>query len=118
MPGQLQLTEGATRFSLSFAKTRELVPLEAWMEQPIFRPGVSVRDLVKSVADKEGAHSDPDYNATLAEAKSVLYGPDESHLHIIAGIAEYLLEVLRREPLEPATGIPLRRRENGIWERA
>jgi hypothetical protein len=117
MPGQLRVADGKTRFRLSFAKTREVMPLEAWLEQPILRPGVSVRDLIRSVANKEGAHSDPDYNATLAEAKRVQYGQDESHLHTIAGIAEYVLDVLRIEPLEPAEGIPLRRRQDGAWER-
>jgi len=118
LPGRLEVTNGKPHFNLLFAPTQEQMALEAWLEQPLLGPDLSVRELIRSVADKEGAHSDPRYNEALAEAKRVKYVADESHLHCIVGIAEYLLAFMRREPLQVVKDVPLRRREDGVWERA
>jgi hypothetical protein len=100
-----------------FARTKEQMTLEAWLNQPLLGPDLSVRELIRSVADKEGAHADPHYNEALAQAKSVKYLADESHLHCIVGIAEYLLAFMQRERLQVVAAVPLRR-ENGGWQRA
>jgi hypothetical protein len=56
--------------------------------------------LIKSVADKEGAHADPDYNATLRHMRQWKLIDDESHKMVVCGIARYLLDLLEREKLE------------------
>jgi len=69
MPGQLTVsTNGNYQFELSFAQSETLMSIDDWMQQPVLSPKISVRELIKSVADKEGAHSDPDYNETLVKA--------------------------------------------------
>jgi len=118
LPGHLEITNGKAHFRLLFAPTQEQIDLEAWLEQPLLGPDLSVRELIRSVADKEGAHADPRYNDALARAKCVRYAADESHLHCIVGIAEYLLAFMRREPLQVVAGVPLRRGNDGAWERA
>ena len=91
--------------------------LELWLDQPFIFPDVTVREIIRSVADKEGAHADPKYNDTLFRSKAVKYGLNDSHLHNIVGIAESLLEFLHREPLQVAAGIPPRRNAQQVWER-
>jgi len=118
LPGQLVVRDGIPRFRLKFATTMEQMPLEQWLDQPFLGPTLSVREFLRSVANKEGAHYDPKYNETLVRAKMVHYVTDESHLHCVVGIAEYLLEFLRREPLQVRPGIPLHRTASGDWENA
>jgi hypothetical protein len=68
LPGRLEVKNGRPRFSLLFARSAEQMPLDAWLKQPMLGPDLSVREFVRSIADKEGAHSDPKYNDTLARA--------------------------------------------------
>jgi hypothetical protein len=118
VPGRLEVRDGKTHFELLFAPTQEQLVLEEWLQQPMLGPDLSIRELIRSVADKEGAHADPSYNDALVRAKSVKYVTDESHLQCIVGIAEYLVAFTRREALKVAEGIPLRRGSSGVWERA
>jgi hypothetical protein len=37
---------------------------------------ITIRELIKSVADKEGAHSDPVFDSTLLFAKLIKYVKD------------------------------------------
>jgi hypothetical protein len=74
MPGQLTVsTNGNYQFELSFAQSETLMSIDDWMQQPVLSPKISVREIIKSVADKERAHSDPDYNETLVKAKLVTF---------------------------------------------
>lgn len=97
MPGRLTIKEGTSKFELLFSKSDEgiLMAPEDWIKQAIISPEITIRELVKSVADKEGAHSDPEYNDTLIKAKLTKYVSDESHIPIIVAIGEYLLNWLR-----------------------
>ena len=117
LPGRLEFNSSRPRFKLLFAKTKEQMPLDEWLDQPLFGPDLSVRELLRSVADKEGAHSDPKYNETLARAKLVQYCSEESHLHCIVGFGEYLLDFLHIEDLQVRRGVPVRRSPSGAWER-
>jgi hypothetical protein len=118
LPGELEVRNGRHRFRLKFANTKEQMTLDAWLDQPFLGPDLTVREFIRSVANKEGAHADPKYNETLARAKSVKYCSDESHLHCIVGLAEYLLDFVRLEPLQVADGVSLNRNDRQAWERA
>ena len=76
--------------------------INAWVEQPIINPTTTVKELIKSVANKEAAHSDPDYNETPSKARSLNIVGDESHLPDIVSIAAYLLEELTESGAIPA----------------
>ena len=100
VPGRLSADNtGKSRFVLTFDSARQQMELGPWLDQPLFAPNLSVRDLIMSVANKEGAHSDPDYNESLLRAKMVEYVKEESHQPCIIAIAEYVLAFVRTEPL-------------------
>jgi hypothetical protein len=103
MPGRLCVSaSGDSYFELLFAKSTELMAVEDWIQQPFFSPSITVRDLIKSVADKEGAHSDPDFNETLIRSKLVKYAHNESHMIAVIAIGEYLLKWIRDSGALPA----------------
>lgn len=101
IPGSLTRdANGRAVFQLLFDKSKDRLPLREWVRQPCFNPTISIHELIKSVADKEGAHADPDYNATLRHTRLWKLIDDESHTMVICGIAKYLLDFLEREELE------------------
>lgn len=96
VPGQSSISsDGTYHFELMFAKSMMLMEPEEWIRQPFFSPSITIRELIKSVADKEGAHSDPDYNETLVRAKMVKYVRDDSHIPAIVALGDYLAKWLR-----------------------
>lgn len=103
MPGRLSVSaDGVSHFELLFAKSQELMAVEEWIRQPFFSPSISIRELVKSVADKEGAHCDPDFNETLILAKLVKYARNESHVPAVVAIGDYLSQWIRDSGSLPA----------------
>jgi hypothetical protein len=113
MPGQLEVKSGRSRFSLLFADPLEQMDLEPWLEQPFVGPATTVRKLIRTVADKEGVHADPDYPETLKQAKAVKYAGDESHKHCIVALGEYILRYLSQGELQVRPNIPLHRMPPG-----
>jgi hypothetical protein len=96
MPGRLTVSaNGVYGFELLFAKTTALMSIADWVQQPIFSPQITIRELIRSVADKEAVHSDPDYNETLVKAKLVKYVRDDSHIPCIVAFGKYLTAWLR-----------------------
>ena len=103
MPGRLTVRpDGSSQFELLFARSHELLDVASWIRQPCLSPKITVRELIKSVADKEGAHSDPDFNETLVRAKLVTYVSNDSHIPVITAIGEYVLARIRDSGACPA----------------
>ena len=107
-PGIVSMRDGKPRFFLDFASDNSTMPLDAWLGQR-FVGHWSVREFIRSVADKEGAHADVTYNDTLEWAKSAKFGLEDGHPMFIVGIAEYLFNVLHYEHPRLRKGIPLKR---------
>jgi hypothetical protein len=98
VPGGLSRNQnGLPVFQLKFHRSMALVPLKEWLNQPCNNAKITFRELIKSVANKEGAHSDPDYNETLKHTRSFMVGDEFSHPVIICGIAQYLLDFIKNE---------------------
>ena len=78
-----------------FDESQPLIPLSEWREQQLVSQDITIRDLIKSVADKEAAHSDEEVNATLGQLKSIRFGggPGADGEHI-ASIGHYILRNL------------------------
>jgi hypothetical protein len=98
MPGRLHGDgKGGFHFELLFSNNDVNLLMEpaAWIAQPFFNAKITVRELIKSVADKEGAHSDRNYNETLLRAKAIQMGTHESHIPAVVAIGEYLLNHLQ-----------------------
>jgi len=113
----LFITDQVTRSTLRLARSGARLGVEAWLEQPFMTPQITIREFIRSVADKEGAHADPSANDTLQLAGSIHYGADQSQAHEIAAIAEYIAEFVRNEELCLRPGIALRRpTAGGAWE--
>ncbi len=101
IPGRLTRdANGRAVFQLLFDRSKACLPLRQWVQQPCFNSTITIYELIKSVADKEGAHADPAYNATLRHTRQWKLIDDESHKMVVCGIAKYLLDFLEFEKLE------------------
>jgi hypothetical protein len=101
IPGRLTCdANGRAVFRLLFDKSKARLSLKEWIQQPCFNREITIHELIKSVADKEGAHADPDYNTTLRHTRQWKLIDDASHTMVVCGISRYLLDVLDREKLE------------------
>lgn len=95
MPSRLNFDgKGGVNVEELFDESKGTIFLDQWLDQRLFNLNITIRELIKSVADKEGAHSDPEYNSTLNLTKKVMVAntPSDS-LHVVA-IGEYVLRVL------------------------
>ncbi len=98
MPGRLEIiNQNVAVFTLLFSKDIEQMPVDNWVDQIFFKEGVTIRELIKSVADKEGAHSDKDYNNTLLHCKRWSFNDIESHILGVYAISKYVLALFKNE---------------------
>jgi hypothetical protein len=86
--------KGGSKIERLFYLDEPPIDLTAWLDQPLFNKKITIRELIKSVADKEGAHSDKNYNDTLRAVMSVKLPDQDIHLKHIVAIGEYLLNTL------------------------
>ena len=68
------------------------IDLKEWLDQPLFTNEISIKELIKSIADKEAAHSDNDYGKTLSTTNQVKIAGKNSHQLFIVAIGKYILE--------------------------
>jgi hypothetical protein len=88
---------------------RKELPLEAWRNQALLNSAITIRDLIRSVADKEAQHSDPQLNDTLKLSKSIhLGGTARVDSEFIAAIGHYITEELVVRGLEARSASDLR----------
>lgn len=98
MPGSLSFSEHKLpTFNLLFSKKQERMKLEPWVDQMFFKEGISIRELIKSVADKESAHADKNYNDTLLHCKNWIFNDTECHILGIYGLAKFIYDLVIRE---------------------
>jgi len=98
MPGRMEkINKTIPIFTLLFSKENEEMIINDWVDQIFFNEKISIRELIKSVADKEGAHSDKNYNNTLLYCKSWSFNDVESHILGIYAISKYVLAVFKKE---------------------
>ena len=86
--------KGGSRITSLFDMRSEMIPLEQWLDQPLFNKDITVRNLIRSVSDKESAHSDKEYNDTLLFTKSVKLVDEDMHKQHIIAIGEYVLSMM------------------------
>ena len=67
---------GGSSLSKLFNKSASSLLLDEWLEQNLFDYATTIKRLIRSVADKEGTHSDKSYNTFLRETKSVVLADD------------------------------------------
>ena len=98
MPGRLEVVNKSIPvFTLLFSREMEEMSANEWVSQIFFKEDITIRELIKSVADKEGAHSDKNYNDTLLHCKGWSFNETESHILGIYAISKYVLAVFKKE---------------------
>jgi hypothetical protein len=96
--------KGGSDIDFLFDETKDPMNIAEWLEQPLFRQDVTVKKLIRSVADKEAAHADEDKNSTLHLTRSVLFpGNDSLAAKAVVAIGRYLVKVIALQSLQ-ATG--------------
>ena len=86
--------EGGARVTEIVDKSKQPITIDEWIAQPLFNAQITVREFIRSVADKEGAHSDRSYNETLLLGKHVSLAEQELHPPTMIALAEYIASVL------------------------
>lgn len=86
--------KGGSRITSLFDIRAEIIPLEEWLNQSLFNINITIRELIRSVSDKESVHSDKEYNETLKFTKSVKLISEDIHKQHIVAIGEYILELI------------------------
>ncbi len=93
IPGRISFGAGATsHLDRLFNESGPMLTIADWLEQKLFSKSITLKEMVRSVADKEGAHADLLPNQALCLTKSVLF-PDEDSLaaKAIVAIAQYVV---------------------------
>jgi hypothetical protein len=98
MPGSLSFHEHKLpTFNLLFSKKQEKLKLQPWTDQIFFKEGISIRELIKSVADKKAAHADKDYNDTLRHCKNWTFNEIGCHILGVYGISKFIYSLVTTE---------------------
>lgn len=94
MPGTL--TSNSCRVFDVFELDQEPIPLASWLDQHLFDETVTIRVLIRSVADKDGgAHVDNQLDMTLQKTYSTFINERESHAVFIVEIGRYVASQVR-----------------------
>ncbi|MGR3273820.1 hypothetical protein ACSYAD_01800 [Acaryochloris marina NIES-2412] len=86
--------QGGSRIIEMFDRRAQMIPLEEWLNQDLFNKEITIKNLIRSVADKEAAHSDKTYNNTLNLSRSIKLVDEDIHKQHIVAIGEYQLEIM------------------------
>jgi len=87
--------KGGTKIESLFNINGKPLFLEEWLNQNLLSLNINIGQLIRSVADKEGAHSDPDYDETLEFTNLIRISNDSSHSQYIIAIGEYVSSQLK-----------------------
>ena len=93
IPGLMSFDgKGGSEMEILFNESGPMLPMQAWLDQRLFSSSMTLREFIRSVADKEGAHADKVPNDTLKLTKSVLFPGDETlAAKSIIAIARYVV---------------------------
>ena len=84
-----------------FDESKELISLALWRDQQLVHQSVTILSLIRSVADKEAAHSDRDSNKTLDLMRFFQFGGAKAGAEILTTIGHYILRKLLFDRLVP-----------------
>lgn len=83
------------KISPLFNEAVAALPLDEWLRQKLFDKDTTIRDFIRSVADKEAAHSDLSYNSVLRKTKTVkISGEASLAAEAIISIGRYITKAL------------------------
>lgn len=94
-----------TQYWLNVVGSQAMMPLDQWVSQPLLSTSVTIWEFIKSVADKEDAHSDPFFNDTLNLAASINLGANDFRAVLTIALGEYILQFIEMAPHTLMPGI-------------
>ncbi len=95
IPGQVSFDgRGGGSLSWLFNESAPSLSLDEWLQQKLFDFTTTIKDFLRSVADKEGAHSDKSFNTVLRKTKSVVLSDDALASKAILAIGRYVVKTL------------------------
>jgi len=77
-----------------FNESAPSIPIDEWLQQKLFDNSMTIEGFIRSVANKESAHSDPSYNSTLLKTKSVFLANSSLASQTIVAIGCYIVKAL------------------------
>ena len=86
--------KGGSQIEALFDETKERIDLDEWRKQPLFSEGITVLELIESVAVKEAAHSDKNNNLTLRLVKKWKFPDEDVYASVTVAIGEYILRYI------------------------
>ena len=86
--------QGGSRILEMFDEGLPPLLLENWLRQELFTDQITIKQLIRSVADKEAAHSDKEYNDTLKMTRRIRLVDKGIHEQHIVAIGEYFLKAV------------------------
>jgi hypothetical protein len=97
IPGMVDTSAGGTRPPKLFDESgnRKELSLAEWLDLPLFNDDISIRTLIRAVADKEGAHSDLEYGPELTQMRNVHLMGRYVYEPILMSISEYIVRILK-----------------------
>lgn len=66
------------------------IELEAWLDQALFNPDISIRKLITSIRNGEAAHPSPEYNETQEKTKGFKVGGTNSDQLAAIAVGNYV----------------------------
>jgi len=95
IPGKIRFdNRRGSSLSALFNEGAATLPLDKWLQQKMFDASTTMKEFIRSVADKEAAHSDKSYNAILGKTKSVILSDDTLTAKSIVMIGRYFIKTL------------------------
>lgn len=95
IPGQVSFNgRGSGNLSQLFNESAPSLAWDEWLQQKLFDFTTTIKEFIRSVADKEGAHSDKSYNTVLRKTKSVVLSDDALVAKTILAIGRYVVKAL------------------------
>jgi len=99
-PGKVSVKKGKVTPKWMFDFSQPAIFLEDWLQQPLLSHEITIYQLIKSVRNKIGAHSDVEYDDTLSQTRFFKIVDYEIDLLGLLSIAEHLLSVIKQSEIE------------------
>ena len=94
-PGMVSFKNGKVTPKWVFDVRHPAIPLVDWLQQPLLSYEITIFQLIKSVRNKIGAHSDIEYDSTLSKTRFFKIVDYEIDLLGLLSIAEHVLKMVR-----------------------
>ena len=96
IPGLMDLRHNRMKVLTIFDAKKPPIKFKFWIDQLLFSKDFTIRDLIKLVRNKEGAHSDPEAPIKLRITKKFFIEDDDIAKIYIIIIGEYVLTQCKR----------------------